>query len=306
MITGRRLPHPIPYQGSKRGLSHRILSFFPRQRVRLFEPFAGSAAVSIAAVANGTVKGIVLNDANAPLMGLWERIIHKPDELLDTYSQLWHEQLGHEREFYNQVRDDFNRSHNPDFLLYLLARCVKASVRYNSNGEFNQSPDNRRKGARPETIAKHVQAASRLLGGITVVRHGDFRYALSDVMPGDVIYMDPPYQGVCGRRDNRYFSGLPFEEFVESLREMNDRTLSFIISYDGRTGHKTYGNVLPEDLRLKHIEVEAGVSSQATLLGRKVKTVESLYLSPALVNWIGCRQIEQSIPAKQAQQLSLF
>lgn len=305
MITGQRIPHPIPYQGSKRVLAKRILSFFPGKNIKLFEPFAGSAAVSIAAAANGIVNAVILNDANEPLMKLWERILHKPDEPFSTYSRLWHEQIGNEKNFYNQVRDEFNKSHNPDLLLYLLARCVKASVRYNSNGEFNQSPDNRRKGAKPKTMAKHIYGASRLLCDITTVRHGDFRSAISDAAPGDIIYMDPPYQGVCGKRDNRYSAALPFDDFVEVLKEMNNRSLSFIISYDGRTETKTYGNLLPKGLQLKHIDVEAGVSSQATLLGRKAKTIESLYLSSALVNRIGYHRIKQSAPNMKVQQ-SLF
>jgi len=305
MITGRKIPHPIPYQGSKREIAHRILPLFPKERVRLFEPFAGSAAVSLAAAANGLVSDIVLNDINIPLMRLWKRIIHEPEELLETYTRLWKQQLGKERAFYDEIREKFNKTRDPDLLLYLLARCVKASVRYNANGEFNQSPDNRRKGAKPETMAMRVLGASRLLSGITVLRHVDFVEAISDATQDDVIYMDPPYQGVCGSRDNRYSSALSFEQFCEALREMNKRKLSFIISYDGRSGAKKYGDYLPNDLSLTHIEVNAGVSSQATLLGRNAETVESLYLSHSLVKRIGIKRIRQSIPAQQAQ-LTLF
>lgn len=305
MITGISLPHPLPYQGSKRGLSQKILSLFPKEKVRLYEPFAGSAAVSIAAVANGKAKCVVLNDANEPLMRLWKRIIKEPDSLMSTYEYLWNAQLGNERHFYDQVRDEFNKTHDPDRLFYLLARCVKASVRYNANGEFNQSPDNRRKGAKPSTMAKHVYGASLLLRGTATVRYGDFIRAVSDATPEDVIYMDPPYQGVCGRRDNRYFEGLPFAEFVLALKEMNRKRLSFIISYDGRSGDKCYGNVLPENLNLIHIEVNAGVSSQATLLGRMAETVESLYVSPALKKRIRLSSIEKVQQYNQAQP-SLF
>ncbi|MBI5236416.1 MAG: DNA adenine methylase [Deltaproteobacteria bacterium] len=301
MKTGRLLPHPIPYQGSKRGLTQRILPLFPRGKVRLFEPFAGSAAVSIAACANDMVSRVVLSDANEPLMELWKRITCNPYELISAYKHLWDAQLGKERLYYNQIRDEFNQNHNPDFLLYLLARCVKASVRYNSRGEFNQSPDNRRKGAKPETIAKHILGASRLLKDITNVRHGDFREAIIDANPEDIIYLAPPYQGVCNRRDNRYFEGLPFGEFVAALRDMNRRRLSFIISYDGRTGEKTYGNMLPDELNLRHIEVEAGISSQGTLLGRNASTVESLYISPALLKRIDSSRIDKSQPVRQAQ-----
>ena len=305
MISGRNVPHPIPYQGSKRGLASRILPFLPRQGFRLFEPFAGSAAVSLAAAANGLIDGVVLNDANEPLMRLWDRLINQTEEVIAAYSRLWHKQSGNERLFYDRVRHEFNRTHNPDLLLYLLARCVKASVRYNADGQFNQSPDNRRRGARPETMGRHVRGAASLLRGICTIRSGDYREAIADAGEDDVVYMDPPYQGVCGKRDNRYYVGLSLADFVASLREMNQRGLSYIISYDGRTGEKTHGRRLPDNLELHHIELEAGVSSQATLLGRKAKTVESLYLSPCLVSRLGASFVDRGILVPQAQ-LTLF
>ncbi len=301
MIAGIRVPHPIPYQGSKRRITDRILSYFPNQKVRLFEPFAGSAAVSIAAAANGMVSSIILNDDNEPLMNLWNRIIHQPLKVLRTYTQLWNEQLGNERTYYDQVRNNFNRTYNPDLLLYLLARCVKASVRYNYNGEFNQSPDNRRKGVKPETMAKHIIGASQLLCNITILQRGDYRDSISQATPEDIVYLDPPYQGVCRSRDCRYLNGLSLEEFIDSLYEMNTRGLSYIISYDGRTGEKTYGDSLPDDLHLKHIEIKAGVSSQATLLGRRMQTIESLYLSSALQNRIGYDRIINNLIIQQSQ-----
>lgn len=58
---------------------------------------------------------------------------------------------------------------------------------------------------------------------------------------------------------------------------------SHIISYDGKTGKKSHGKFLPNSLLLEHLYVKAGRSSQATLLGSDDETIESLYLSPALV-----------------------
>ena len=43
-----KIPHPIPYQGSKRNIANEIMRFFPKQIDRFIEPFAGSAAMTIA------------------------------------------------------------------------------------------------------------------------------------------------------------------------------------------------------------------------------------------------------------------
>jgi DNA adenine methylase len=276
------VPHPIPYQGSKRGLAGQILAYIPPGFDRLVEPFAGSAAISLAALHHGSVKHVVIGDSNMALIALWQEIVTAPDSLADAYHDLWQRQLGQERTFYDQIRAEFNTSHRPDHFLFLLARCVKAAVRYNANGDFNQSPDNRRKGTRPATMRQHIIAASRLLSNRSEVHSCDYRALLETATPDDIVYLDPPYQGVCKNRDPRYKEKVAFDAFVATLDRLNARSIAYLVSYDGRTGSKTYGEPLPSRLGVQHVELLAGRSSQATLLGRNEMTVESLYLSPAL------------------------
>ena len=61
---------------------------------------------------------------------------------------------------------------------------------------------------------------------------------------------------------------------------------------------------MPDTLKLQRIELEAGRSSQATLLGREEVTCESLYISKPLL------QLTQADTEKyrkiQHRQLSLF
>ena len=279
-----KIPHPIPYQGSKRNLAKYILSFFPQNIDTLIEPFAGSAAISIATALHDKAKRFHLNDVNQPLMALWDEIINHPKRISEQYKRLWLKQQGNERKFYDFVRDEFNKTKHPDYLLYLLARCVKASVRYNANGEFNQSPDNRRLGRNPQQMTEDILAVSKLLSGKTIVTSRDYKEILSLAKSTDLVYMDPPYQGVCSTGDPRYFSGIDFDEFMRELKRLNQRDVPFILSYDGRTGKKSYGQNLPEELGMYRLEVDAGRSTQATLLGRKDVTYESVYLSSNLVN----------------------
>jgi DNA adenine methylase len=283
----RTLPHPIPYQGSKRNLAADILRYFPSRVEVLYEPFAGSAAITIAAAANRLADRYRMSDLNEPLMLLWKRIIDSPEDVCKRYRQLWTEQLDDPKAYYLGVREAFNKTGDPVLFLYLLARCVKASVRYNSHGAFNQSADNRRKGMKPDTMRRQVVGASMLLGGKTTVICGDYRSLLEDAGPNDLVYMDPPYQGVCGNRDPRYLEAVDAVDFVEALDDLNRREIRYLVSYDGRTGEKTHGQLLPRELNLTLIELDAGRSSQATLLGRDDVTIESLYLSPALADQLG-------------------
>ena len=278
-----KIPHPIPYQGSKRNLAKYILPFFPPEIKTLFEPFSGSAAISVAAAAHRKAPRFHLNDVNKPLIALWNEIINNPDNIAAQYERLWLEQQGNERKYYDVVRDNFNKTKRPDYLLYLLARCVKASVRYNANGDFNQSPDNRRLGRNPQQMKDDIVAVSKLLQSKTTLTSTDYKEVLKKATSRDLIYMDPPYQGVCATGDPRYFSGIDFTEFMLELRKLNEKDVPFILSYDGRTGKKSYGQNLPEEFGMYRLEIEAGRSTQATLLGRDDVTYESVYLSKNLV-----------------------
>ena len=286
----KKIPHPIQYQGSKRNLASAILCYVPPNVDCLIEAFAGSAAISIAVAARQLASRYRLNDLNPPLAGLLQRIVESPTESAAFYEALWHEQQGDASDphrsiaHYYQVRADFNRTQDPHLFHYLLARCVKASVRYNAAGLFNQSPDKRRQGTRPKTMRSRIFGVSALLKGKAEFSALDYRDVLQQAAQNDLVYLDPPYQGVCGSRDARYFSGVDHDDFVAALAALNARAIAYIVSYDGRCGERTFGEPLPAALELTRVELAAGRSSQATLLGRAEVTTESLYLSRALTD----------------------
>lgn len=281
-------PHIVQYQGSKRNLAPQILRYIPQKFNRLIEPFAGMAAITIAVSSQNRADRYLLNDLNKPLVNILEESITNPQRLIDNYTKVWCEQLtfeGGSVEHFYKVREDFNKGNQcAANMLYLMARCVKGSVRYSSSGMFNQSPDKRRMGTNPKNLARNVYMISRLLKGKTEFMSNDYREVTKNAKSGDIVYMDPPYQGVCTSRDCRYFSGIDFNEFVDCVEDLNRRGIDFIISYDGTCGDKQYGHDLPAELGLKKVMLNAGLSSQSLLLGKKETTREALYLSRNLRN----------------------
>ena len=281
-----RMPHLVQYQGSKRVLASQILQYMPQRFNKLIEPFAGMAAVSIAVAYENRATNFHLNDLNAPLVNLLQEAINHPQRLVEDYTNLWNEQFiygqNHIQHFYI-VRERFNRGdESPANMLYLLARCVKGAVRYGNNGNFNQSPDRRRHGTNPNTLATNVYAISNLLKGKTTFSAVDYHEILEKTQTSDLIYMDPPYQGVTNVRDSRYFSGVNFDEFVDAIQRLDERGINYLISYDGVCGEKEYGKGLPHNLHCKKIMLNAGLSSQMLLLGKQSTTFEALYVSDAL------------------------
>ena len=75
------VPHPIPYQGSKRNLAEAILRYFPTQVETLHEPFAGSAAISLAAASQGKARHFHIKHLNKQLIELCRAIITTPEKI---------------------------------------------------------------------------------------------------------------------------------------------------------------------------------------------------------------------------------
>lgn len=282
-----KVPHIVQYQGSKRILAPQILQYMPQKFHRLIEPFSGMAAISIATAYEKRTDSFLINDINKPLVNLLEEAIENPKRLVEDYATVWNEQFSygenHVQHFYD-VRERFNDGdERPANMLYLLARCVKGAIRYGKTGNFNQSPDRRRHGTNPKTLEQNVHAIAYLLKGKTRFSALDYHEILDMANPGDLVYMDPPYQGVTNVRDNRYFAGVPFEEFSQAIETLNRKGVDYLISYDGTCGGKEYGEELPESLHCKKVMLNAGVSSQSLLLGKKSITFEALYVSEALI-----------------------
>jgi len=275
-------PHPIPYQGSKRRLVPVLLACAPARFRVMVEPFVGSGALTLGAALHGRGERYLVGDSLEPLARLWALIVARPQQLADRYERVWRGQLEDPRRHYGEVRAAFNLDKDPAKLLYLLARCVKNAVRFNPRGGFNQSADHRRTGMLPAKMRREIAGAHRLLAGRAEAVHADYRELLARAGTSDLVFMDPPYQGVSRGRDGRYFESLDLERFVAEIDRLNARAIRFMFTFDGRTGGRTYGGALPRALGLRRIALHTGRSSQATLSGRTDETVESLYLSPAL------------------------
>jgi len=132
---------------------------------------------------------------------------------------------------------------------------------------------------------------------------GHFREVPQIAKQNDLIYLDPPYQGISEGRDRRYIEGVRRGEIVELLEQLNSRAVEFILSYDGNCGGKAYGDPLPAHLHVHRVLVEVGRSSQATLNGHNHVTVESVYLSRGLYSG----DVPTEIPLKAfTAQIALF
>ena len=278
----KKLPHPIPYQGSKRKLAPMIDKYLPDGIRTFYEPFAGSAAMTIYTAYHRRADHFVVADSLEPMVFLLRSIVEEPHRTVARYRELWEGQQGGGDNFYNEIRQRYNVACDPVDLLYLICRCVKNAVRFNRDGRFTQSVDKRRLGMHPDKMHSAVTGVSSILQGRVEFRHGDWKNTSADATSEDFVYMDPPYLGTSIGQDKRYHQQVMQDELIVGLKHLRRRNVPFALSYDGMTGGREYGPPLPAALGLTRLLLHAGISSQATLSGRNEETIESLYVTPNL------------------------
>ena len=261
----------VKWSGSKRSQAENIIKEFGNFNT-YFEPFIGGGSILYYASPKGNSIG---GDINLPLIELWKLVKNNPEEVYLEYKKKW-EQLqimGHE--YFYTVRESFNKNYSPHSLLFLTRTCVNGLIRYNKNGEFNNSFHHSRKGINPERLKKIIFKWSEKIQSTTFL-HGDYRETTKLAKEGDLVYLDPPYFSTKGR----YFGTIDFDEFIKYLYDLKRRKVKFILSYDGIRGDNSYLVNIPKDLYKKHILLDSGSSTFLKVIDKKLEEVkESLYIS---------------------------
>lgn len=261
----------IKWSGSKRSQVNQILQMFPEKYGTYYEPFLGGGSVMYCVNNNHKICG----DICSPLIEFWKTIRDNPQSLIETYQRDWNRLQNEGYKVYYEIRDRFNSKQNAYDLLFLSRTCVNGLIRFNSNGEFNNSLHHTRKGINPLKLAPIIEEWSKKIQGVNFIC-GDYRKITENVKEGDLIYLDPPYFNTKGR----YYGTIDFEDFFIYLQGLNAKKVKYILSFDGIRGEENFTVNLPKELYKRHIYIESGNSSFKKVMDKKpVKVKESLYLN---------------------------
>lgn len=266
----KAMPSPLKWTGSKRSQAARIAALAPEYN-RYYEPFLGGGALLYMLGWPGSVAG----DIYSPLISLWKMIRDNPDRLVDNYRKQWATLQDNLPEYYYSVRDRFNKEQKPEDLNFLMRTCVNGIVRFNKNGEFNNSFHLSRKGMNPERFTAIVSKWHAAIQDVEFLQ-GDFEETTAGAKSGDFIYLDPPYAG----NKQRYISNLDMLRFSQFLENLNRRNIKWALSFDGARGENAYNARLPDGVYKRKLLINSGYSPAAKVLNGPVEMVtESLYLN---------------------------
>lgn len=268
----------IKWSGSKRSQAEKILTFFPKEIDTYYEPFCGGASVLRRLLDSDIrVKHYICSDLNNGLIDLWNEIINNPLEVSSYYKKLWNElnaddDKQRKKEYFANIRDRYNKEHNPLDFMFIMRTTTNGMPRYNRNGEFNNSFHVTRNGIIPETFEKIIFEWSQLL------KQNDVKFigcSYEDIKPteNDYMYLDPPYANTKGM----YYGTIDYEKFWDYLRQLPCR---YALSFDGKSGDIDNTWNVPKEIYTTHEYLLSGNSSFKRTIGKSNDSIvyESLYV----------------------------
>ncbi|MBI2985084.1 MAG: Dam family site-specific DNA-(adenine-N6)-methyltransferase [Candidatus Kerfeldbacteria bacterium] len=265
------LPPLIKWSGSKRSQAKQIVSYFPSHVNTYYEPFLGGGSV----LGFLTPKKAIGGDLYKPLIDIWKAVQKTPGEVVSEYEKRWNFLQKKGYKYFYTVRDNFNKTKNPHDLLFLSRTCVNGLIRFNKNGEFNNSLHHSRKGISPKSFKKVVWGWSKKIPNYHFVS-GDYEVITKNVKEGDFVYLDPPYFNT----KSRYIESIDYSRFIKFLENLNKKQIKFALSYDGKRGTKSFIVSIPRRLYKKHVLLKSGNAPFRKLQDKKIEPVlESLYLN---------------------------
>ena len=187
----------IKWAGGKRQIAAELFSRFPSDwnHGTYIEPFIGGAAMFL----HAAPKKAVIADLNSRLYGFYIQVKANPGKLssdiavvADEFNALLE---SDKKDFYLILRNRYNESAVDSFesatLLYVLNKlCFNGLYRENSKGGFNV-PFGQKKQL-PYIDEVELNSVSKVLAE-TLILNADFEFTIAKAVPGDFVYLDPPY-----------------------------------------------------------------------------------------------------------------
>ncbi len=220
---------PIKTQGKKTKLLERIQVQVNTNNMLYVEPFLGSGEVLF----NLNPDRAYVSDNNVHIINFYKNIQNgtidskKVRDFLEYHGSKLKE-IG--KDYYYQIRDEFNKNHDSLYFLFLNRSCFNGVMRFNRKGEFNvpfcNKPDRFAK-ALITKICNQVDSVKQIIdshGENWVFECSDWKDTVDKFSDNvsNIFYFDPPYVA----RNATYFD--------EWTQEKNDEFFNIIKSIKGK------------------------------------------------------------------------
>ena len=218
---------------------------------KYFEPFVGGGAVFFNLISHYEIDYVYLGDINKDLILTYNMIKRKPFELIDILKELKKSYISKKeserKEFYYNIRMDFNEksnivvnsksSHEKQLiraaqLIFLNKTCFNGLYRVNLKGEFNVPF------AKPKNPLicdeENILNVSNVLQDVKIYQR-DYRRSKSLIDNNSLVYLDPPYKPLNGKKSFEGYSKFDFNDkdqinLANFYRELDKKGASVILN----------------------------------------------------------------------------
>lgn len=221
---------PIKTQGIKTKLVEWIIGQINFEIMgKWIEPFMGSGVVGF----NLRPERAIFADKNPYIINFYNTI--KNREITAQEVKIFLDREGEillkkGEEYYYEVRNRFNKYHDPLDFLFLNRSCFNGIIRFNSKGEFNtpfgKKPDRFRKAYVTKIVnqVRYVEECIHKYDWMFIAQ--DFRKTIMEADQDDVLYCDPPYIG----RHTNYFDVWTEKDEYDLYKLLSQFKGKFILS----------------------------------------------------------------------------
>lgn len=246
----------LKWIGNKQRFAHEIVSSFPPQYNKYFEPFLGSGAV----LATLQPRNAIGSDVFSPLIEIWTTLKDDPELLKKWYADRWKQAHGEQKkEGYEKIKASYNSNPNGADFLFLTRSCYGGVVRFRKNDGYMSTPCGPHEPMHPDKFAQRVDHwHERTIN--TEFKNIDYKEAMRQAQKGDLVYCDPPYH----HSQAILYGGQAFrlEELFEEIKACKERGVFVALSIDGtkKSGEEVCDLPIPEGLFEEEIFVNVGRS----------------------------------------------
>lgn len=231
----------VKWAGGKRKLVPSIIEILPKSFKAYHEPMVGGGALFFAL----EPKVAFLNDYNSELMETYDVIKNSPKKLISALKKMKNSEEDYLKIKATKPRTSVNVAAR---FLYLNKLSFNGLYRVNSSGIFNvpYCKDD----TRNFFDEKAIEEASSVLQGKTLTNL-DYLEALTSVKKGDLVFIDPPYDGTFTSYTPQKFKKhdqIVLKDALDYLTEI--KAYAIICNSDNefiRTLYKSYTKVNIED-----------------------------------------------------------
>lgn len=260
----------LKWVGNKQRFAHEIVGSFPDKFGKYFEPFLGSGAV----LATLAPKNAIASDVFEPLTEIWKTLKSDPEKLKQWYKERWEVAHGETKQAgYEEIKAAYNRMPNGADLLFLCRACYGGVVRFRKTDGYMSTPCGVHEPISPQSFSSRVDIWHDRLKHVDFLLC-DYREAMRQAKPGDLVYCDPPYS----HSQSILYGGQGFklEELLQEIVRCKQNGVYVALSIDGtkKSGKTICDLPIPDGLFEEEIFVNVGRSmlKRFQMIGQTLET----------------------------------